>query len=202
MRVNCQVSISQSTGVALKLVRNLQKIVEDRMSQKQLWKYMPKIPNWKNRWGPSPWWLTEGSDHWWGMLCHNTAQWAKRSVCINNFATVPLSSAKHSEIHDEVLTMPVVKKKTLGVCLSKIPRCISSKEFQYLMREKEGETKCKRKKRKTNSKWDKQRPRRRKCQQQAKWEKHELTIVEKAKVGVTKALAALRLKRNVNHPED
>ena len=56
--------------------------------------------------------------------------------------TVPLSSAKHSEIVNEVLTMPVVKKKTLGVCLSKIPRCFSSKEFQNLMREKE-EAKCK-----------------------------------------------------------
>ena len=45
-------------------------------------------------------------------------------------ATVPLSSAKHSEICDEVLTMPVVKKKTLGICLLKILRCISLKEFQ------------------------------------------------------------------------
>ena len=56
--------------------------------------------------------------------------------------TVPLSSTKHSEIFDKVLTTPVVKKKTLWVCLSKIPRCISSKEFQTLMREKE-ETKHK-----------------------------------------------------------
>ena len=56
--------------------------------------------------------------------------------------TVPVSSAKCSEIVDDVLTMPVVKKKTLGVCLSKIPRCISSKKFQNLMREKE-EVKCK-----------------------------------------------------------
>ena len=52
-------------------------------------------------------------------------------------ATVPVSSAKCSEIVDEVLTTPVVKKKTLGVCMSKMPRCISLKEFQNLMREKE-----------------------------------------------------------------
>ena len=52
-------------------------------------------------------------------------------------ATVPVTSAKQAEIVDEVLTMPVVKRKTLGVCLLKILRCISSKEFQNLMREKE-----------------------------------------------------------------
>ena len=51
--------------------------------------------------------------------------------------TIPVSSAKCSEIVDEVLTMPVVKKKTLGVHLSKITRCISLKEFPNLMREKE-----------------------------------------------------------------
>ena len=56
--------------------------------------------------------------------------------------TVPVSSAKHSEIVDEVLIIPVVKKRTLGVHLSKILRCISLKEFQNLMREKE-EAKCK-----------------------------------------------------------
>ena len=50
---------------------------------------------------------------------------------------VPLSLAKRLEILDEVLTMPVVKKKTLGIHLSKIPRCISLKEFQNIMREKE-----------------------------------------------------------------
>ena len=58
-------------------------------------------------------------------------------------ATVPVSYTECSEIVNEMLTMPVVKKnKTLGVCLSKIPRCISSKEFQNLMREKE-KAKCK-----------------------------------------------------------
>ena len=57
--------------------------------------------------------------------------------------TVPVSSTKRSEIVNEVLTTPVAKKKkTLGVHLSKIPRCISLKEFLNLMREKE-EVKCK-----------------------------------------------------------
>ena len=53
-------------------------------------------------------------------------------------ATVPVSSAKRSEILDEVLTTLVVKKKkTLGVHMSKILRCISLKDFQKLMRDKE-----------------------------------------------------------------
>ena len=42
-------------------------------------------------------------------------------------ATVPVTSAKQAEIVHDMLTTPVVKKKTLGVCLLKIPRCISSK---------------------------------------------------------------------------
>ena len=55
--------------------------------------------------------------------------------------TVPLSSAKRSEILDEVLTTPVVKMKTLGIHLSKIPRCILSKEFQNIMMKEEAKWK-------------------------------------------------------------
>ena len=40
----------------------------------------------------------------------------------------------------------------------------------------------------------------RKCQQQAKQEKCEMTKMEKAKVAAIKALVALRPKRNVHQP--
>ena len=61
-----------------------------------------------------------------------------KEACVPTMsATVTVSSAKHSEIV-KLLTTPVVKKKkTLEVCMSKMLRCISSKEFQTLMREKE-----------------------------------------------------------------
>ena len=108
--------------------------------------------------------------------------------------TVRVSSAKHSEIVNEVLTTPVVKKKkTLGVHLSKIPRCITSKEFQNLMREKE-EAKCQKQEEKEDRKRMRQAKAEEKCQQQAKQENRELTKVEKAKVAAIKALAAQRLK--------
>ena len=114
--------------------------------------------------------------------------------------TVPVTSAKWAEIVDEVLTMPVVKKKkTLGVHLSKILRCISSKEFQNLMREKE-DAKHKIKEEMGDHKWMRQAKAEEKWQQQAKREKWELTKVEKAKVVTIKALAALRLKRNIKWP--
>ena len=81
--------------------------------------------------------------------------------------TIPVSSAKHSEIVDEVLTMPVVKMKTLGVWLLKILRCISLKEFQNLMREKE-EVKCKEEEEKEDHKQMRQaKAEEKKCQQQA-----------------------------------
>ena len=67
----------------------------------------------------------------------------KEACVLTMSATVPVSSAKHSEILNEVLTTLVVKKKnTLGVHMSKFPRCISLKDFQKLMRDKE-EAKCK-----------------------------------------------------------
>ena len=87
----------------------------------------------------------------------------KEASVSTTLATVPFSLTKRSEILDEVLTMPVVKrKKTLGIRLSKILRCISSKEFQNIMREKE-EAKQKEEKKKRNaiSEWDKQWLRRR-----------------------------------------
>ena len=67
----------------------------------------------------------------------------KEACVLTTSATVPVSSAKHSEILDKVFTTLVVKKKkTLGICMSKILRCISSKDFQKLIRDKE-EAKCK-----------------------------------------------------------
>ena len=109
-------------------------------------------------------------------------------------ATVPVSSAKHSEIVNEVLTMPVVKRRLLGL---KIPRCISSKEFQNLMRKKE-KAKCKEEDEKEDHKQMRQaKAEEKKCQEQAKQEKWELTKVEKAGVAAIKVLAALRLKRNI-----
>ena len=47
--------------------------------------------------------------------------------------TAPVSSAKCSEILDVLITPVIKKKKTLGVHMSKMPRCISSKEFQNLI---------------------------------------------------------------------
>ena len=118
-------------------------------------------------------------------------------------ATVPVTSAKQAEIVNEVLTMPMVKKKkTLGVCLLKIPRCISSKEFQNLIRERE-DTKDKEEEEKEDHKRMRQaKAEEKKRQQQVKQEKWELTKVKKAKVVAIKALAAPRLKRISNDPED
>ena len=112
--------------------------------------------------------------------------------------TVPLSSAKRSEILDEVLTTPMgKKKKTLGIRLSMIPRYISSKEFQNIMREKE-EAKWKEEEEKKDHKQMRQvKAKEKKHQQQAKREKRELTKVKKAKLAVIEALAPPRPKRNV-----
>ena len=122
-----------------------------------------------------------------------------KEACVpTTSATVPVSSAKHSKILDEVLTTPVVKKKkTLGVCMSKIPRCISSKDFQKLMRDKE-EAKCKEEEEKEDQKQMRQaKAKEKKWQEQAKCEKWELTRVEKAKVAALKALATPHPKRNI-----
>ena len=40
-----------------------------------------------------------------------------KEACVPTSATVPVSSTKRSEIVDELLTMPMVKKMTLGVCM-------------------------------------------------------------------------------------
>ena len=67
----------------------------------------------------------------------------KEACVLTMSPTAPVSSAKHSEILNDVLiTWVFKKKKTLGVHMSKMLRCISSKEFQNLMQEKE-EAKCK-----------------------------------------------------------
>ena len=62
----------------------------------------------------------------------------KEACLLTTSPTAPVSSAKCSKILNDVLITPVVKKKkTLWVCMSKMLRCISSKEFQNLMQEKE-----------------------------------------------------------------
>ena len=66
----------------------------------------------------------------------------KKACVPTTSPTLPVSSAKRSEILDEFLITPVVKKKMLGIRMSNMPRCISSKDFQKLMRDKE-EAKCK-----------------------------------------------------------
>ena len=99
-----------------------------------------------------------------------------KEACVpTTSVTVPVSSTKHSEILNKVLTTPVVKKKTLGVCMSKIPRCISSKDFQKLMRDKE-EAKHKEEEEKEDQKRMRQaKAEEKKWQEQAKYEKQELT---------------------------
>ena len=56
-------------------------------------------------------WLTEGSNHY----AITPLDEPKEASVPTTSATVLVSSAKHSEIVYEELTMPVVKKKTLGV---------------------------------------------------------------------------------------
>ena len=85
--------------------------------------------------------------------------------------TALVFSAKCSKILNDVLITPVVKKKKmLGVCMSKMLRCISSKEFQNLMQEKE-EAKHKEK----EAKEDKKRIRQAKVEEKKQLEevKHE-----------------------------
>ena len=58
----------------------------------------------------------------------------KEACVLTMSPTGPASSAKCSKILDDILVTPVIKKKKmLGVCMSKMPRCKSSKEFQNLM---------------------------------------------------------------------
>ena len=119
----------------------------------------------------------------------------KEACVLTTSATVPVCSAKCSEILEEVLTTPVIKKKTLGIHISKILRCISSKDFQKLIRDKE-EAKCKEEEEKED--WNRMRQAKaeeKKLQEQVKHEKWELTQVEKAKVATIKALAAPHPKK-------
>ena len=63
-----------------------------------------------------------------------------KEACVPTSATVPVSSAKRSKILNKVLTTLVVKmKETPGVRMLKILRCISLKDCQKLMRDKEEE---------------------------------------------------------------
>ena len=57
----------------------------------------------------------------------------KEACVLTMSPTAPVSSTKCSEILNDVLITLVVKKKMLGVRMLKMPRCISSKEFQNLM---------------------------------------------------------------------
>ena len=70
------------------------------------------------------------------------------------------------------------------------------------MREKE-KAKHEEEKETEDHKWMRQvKAEEKKCQQQVKWENHELTEVEKAKLVAIKALAARSPKGISNNPED
>ena len=74
-----------------------------------------------------------------GMCYTMTPLDEPKEACVPTSVTVPVSSTKHSEIVNELLTMPVVKKKkTLGVCMWKMPRCISSRVLKFNARKGRG----------------------------------------------------------------
>ena len=113
----------------------------------------------------------------------------------------PVTMNETKKVIDKMLTVPnVPKKKTSSCHVSGIPRCISSKKFQDIMKKKEQEKKelkeakeCKRK-----------------CLENAeekkdikKWQRRnkEKSKIEKAKAAAMAALAALRPKRERRAPK-
>ena len=56
----------------------------------------------------------------------------------------PVTMNETKKVIDEMFTVPTVPKKRMSSCVSSIPRCISSKKFQDIMKKKEQEKKAQR----------------------------------------------------------
>ena len=107
----------------------------------------------------------------------------------------PVRMNETKKVFDQMLTVPSVPKKKTSSCrISGIPRCISSKKFQDIMKKQEQE-----KKRLEEAKEEHQRKHLENAEEKKKTsrrgkEEKEKTKIEKAKAAVMAALAAPRLK--------
>ena len=107
-------------------------------------------------------------------------------------------AAIKQKVIDEMLTVPSVQKKKMSSChVSGIPRCISSKKFQDIMKKKEQEKKeleDAKEEHKRKHIANAEEKKRHQEEAKKKQEEKEKTKIKKAKATVMAVLAALRPK--------
>ena len=106
----------------------------------------------------------------------------------------PVGINETNKIIDEMLTVPPIPKKKMRSChISSIPRCISPKKFQDIMKKKEQKKyELKEMKEEHKRKHLENAEEKKRCQKEAKkkQEENEKTKIKKAKAAVTAVLAA------------